>query len=50
VFTFAVIGDSPFGEAQIAEFPGRSEQINAHRQSNWRPPGGHQERVAAVHR
>lgn len=31
-FTFAVIGDIPYGDAQIAKFPGRIDQINADRQ------------------
>ena len=31
-FTFAVIGDIPYGDAQIAAFPGRIDQINADRQ------------------
>jgi hypothetical protein len=31
-FTFAVIGDIPYGDAQIAEFPSRIDQINADRQ------------------
>jgi len=31
-FTFAVIGDIPYGDAQIASFPGRIDQINADRQ------------------
>ncbi len=31
-FTFAVIGDIPYGAAQIAAFPGRIAQINADRQ------------------
>lgn len=28
-FTFAVIGDIPYGDAQIAAFPGRVDQLNA---------------------
>jgi hypothetical protein len=28
-FTFAVIGDIPYGDAQIAAFPGRIDQLNA---------------------
>ena len=28
-FTFAVIGDIPYGDAQIAKFPGRIDQLNA---------------------
>ncbi len=28
-FTFAVIGDIPYGDAQIAAFPGRIQQLNA---------------------
>ena len=28
-FTFAVIGDIPYGDEQIAKFPGRIDQINA---------------------
>jgi len=31
-FTFAVIGDIPYGDAQVAAFPGRIDQINADRQ------------------
>ena len=28
-FTFAVIGDIPYGDAQVAAFPGRVDQLNA---------------------
>ena len=31
-FTFAVIGDIPYGDAQFAAFPGRIDQLNADRQ------------------
>ena len=31
-FTFAVIGDIPYGDGQIAAFPGRIDQLNADRQ------------------
>ena len=31
-FTFAVIGDIPYGDEQIAAFPGRIDQLNADRQ------------------
>ena len=47
-YTFAVIGDIPYGAAQIAAVPeGRSTRSTRTGRSSWSPSRGHQERLVA---
>ena len=49
-FTFAVIGDIPYGDAQIAALPRWSTRSTPTRPSLRRPPRRHQERLVGVQR
>ena len=50
-FSFAVIGDVPYGDAEIQAFPSYIQDINAHKELSFvGARRGHQERLLAVHR